>query len=55
MVPNVNGSTPEDSSSQMENVSAGPQYVSHSVITTIREVRITHKVSPRGGGADNER
>jgi|NOAtaT_6_FD_contig_21_12361676_length_483_multi_6_in_0_out_0_2 hypothetical protein len=55
MVPNVNGSTPEDSSSQMENVSAGPQYVSHSVITTIREVRITHKASLREGGAENER
>lgn len=55
MVPNVNDSTPEDSSSQMEDVSAGPRLISHSVITTIREVRITHKASPREGGVENER
>ena len=49
MVLNVNSSTSEEATSPMEDPSEAPQLISRSVITTIREVRITRKSTSTGG------
>ena len=49
MVPNVNRTTSEEVASPLEAPSEAPQLISRSVITTIREVRITRKSTSTGG------